>query len=74
MGRGGWRYGAGRPGWRRKCEQSLALDIRQLHKKRLLSPGIRYSWKWTTNHGEPAGSMGVTVHDGLVILDYQWTP
>src|SRR3569623_1860609 len=50
--RGGSRYGAGRPGWRRKCEQSQALDIRQLHRRKLLYPGAWFSWKWTNNYGE----------------------
>lgn len=75
MAKGGWRYGAGRPGWRRKCEQSLALDVRQLHRKGLLlSRGSRYCWSWTTNYGDPAGNIMVTVEDEKLILDYQWTP
>lgn len=74
MAKGGMRFGAGRPGWRRKCEQSLALDVRQLHQKRLLSPGTSFSWHWTTNHGERAGSIGVSVGHQQVTLNYQWTP
>lgn len=74
MAKGGWRFGAGRPGWRHKCEQSLALDIRRLHQERLLSPGSSFSWHWTNNYGEKAGSIGVNVGHQQVMLNYQWTP
>jgi hypothetical protein len=77
MGKGGSRYGAGRPGWKRKAEASLALDIRQLARKGRLTPGSWFSWSWTyTNTGENAGSAGVRVTDNpeRVILSYQWTP
>src|SRR3569623_764291 len=72
--RGGSRYGAGRPGWRRKCEQSQALDIRQLHRRKLLYPGAWFSWKWTNNYGEAAGSIAISVQEHHVTLIYQWTP
>ena len=72
--KGGSRYGAGRPGWRRKCEQSQALDIRQLHRRKLLYPGAGFSWKWTNNYGEPVGSVNIWVHEHQVTLSYQWTP
>lgn len=72
--KGGLRYGAGRPGWRRKCEQSLALDIRQLRKRKLLYSGAWFSWHWTTSYGDPAGSMSVSVQAEQVTLHYKRTP
>lgn len=74
MGKGGSRYGAGRPGWRRKCESSLALDIRRIHQKGLLDAGSWFSWHWTTNYGDKAGSISVRVDTDCVRLNYQWTP
>lgn len=75
MGTGGMRCGAGRPGWKRKAEQSMAFDLRQIAKKGLLRPGA-FSWHWTSNYGEKVGSVGVRVASDpeRVILTYQWTP
>ena len=75
MGAGGMRNGAGRPGWKRKAEQSMAFDLRQIAKKGLLRPGA-FSWHWTSNYGEKVGSVGVRVADDAkrVTLTYQWTP
>lgn len=73
MGTGGSRYGAGRPGWRRKCEQMLAFDIRRLQRKSRLSPGQYFSWSWSRGD-EPAGSVSVATSDQAVTLNYSWTP
>lgn len=75
MGAGGMRYGAGRPGWKRKAEQSLALDVRQIARKGLLRTGA-FSWHWSNNYGEKVGSVGVRVarDPERVTLTYQWTP
>jgi len=75
MGTGGERYGAGRPGWRRKCEQTYSLDIRRLHQRQRLEPHLTYSWAWSRG-GERSGEIAVYVNDqgnGLT-LRYQWTP
>lgn len=74
MGKGGWRFGAGRPGWRRKCEHSQALDVRAIHQKNLLSAGVSFGWQWTDNGGQQTASIGVSVEPALVVLNYQWTP
>jgi hypothetical protein len=73
MGTGGSRYGAGRPGWRRKCEQKLSFDIRRLQRKGCLAPGQYFSWSWSRGD-EPAGSVSVTTSDQAVTLNYSWTP
>ena len=62
MGTGGMRAGAGRPGWKRKAEQSLAFDVRQVARKGMLRPGA-FAWHWTSNYGEKVGGVGVRVVD-----------
>lgn len=75
MGTGGMRDGAGRPGWKRKAEQSMAFDVRQVARKGLLRP-CAFAWHWTSNYGEKVGSVGVRIADDVqrMILTYQWTP
>lgn len=72
MGTGGSRYGAGRPGWRRKCEHLLRLDIRALSHLGSLSPGM-YSWSWSRGD-EPAGNISIRVSEDRAQLMYKWTP
>lgn len=75
MGAGGSRWGAGRPGWKRKAEQSLAFDVRKVARNGLLKPGA-FAWQWTSNYGEKMGSIGVRVFDDAqrLTLTYQWSP
>ena len=73
MGTGGSRYGAGRPGWRRKCEHLLALDVRVLARRGRLTPGMSYSWAWSRG-GEPAGNVLVHTDTDHVRLIYTCTP
>jgi hypothetical protein len=73
MGTGGSRFGAGRPGWRRKCEHLLALDVRVLARRGRLTPGMSYSWAWTRG-GHPAGNIGIQTASDHVRLAYTWTP
>jgi hypothetical protein len=45
--RGRHRANAGRPGWRRKCERTLSLDIRELARLGCLgSGGGPFGWHW----------------------------
>jgi hypothetical protein len=73
MGTGGSRYGAGRPGWRRKCENLVSLDIRRLHRRGLLRPGSSFNWYWFRG-SEPSGNVSVRIEPETLTLDYQWTP
>lgn len=73
MGTGGSRYGAGRPGWRRKCEQSLPLDIRRLKAKGLLRPGHVFQWVWSAD-GERVASVEVIVGSHGLEMRYSWAP
>lgn len=45
MGRGGCRYGAGRPGWRAKAEHCYSLDVRRLAAEKMLRAGA-WIWQW----------------------------
>lgn len=71
--RGGNRYGAGRPGWRRKCEYSLPLDVRRLHRKRLLTPGASFGWHWSQD-GERIADIGIITTANAIRLSYSWAP
>ena len=66
MGRGGSRYGAGRPGWHVKAEHCLRLDVRKLARHKVLAGGM-FSWRWTNSHtGEESGSITIYSRpDGL---------
>lgn len=71
MGRGGTRWGAGRPGWRAKAEQSLSLDVRVLARRRLLSHCF-YTWRWrNTETGEEVGSIGITAQAGELVIRFR---
>ena len=41
MGNGGWRSGAGSPGWKAKAEQCLPLDVRALYRRNAASELLR---------------------------------
>lgn len=71
MPRGGSRYGAGRPNWKLKAEQSLPLDVRRMHRAGVLRQGYAGGWHWTNSYtGEPAGNIGFTIEPGGVLLRY----
>lgn len=74
MSRGGTRYGAGRPASHAKTRHYLLLDVRDLHRKRLLTPGASFSWQWSRD-GEQFAAIGVRVVPAVcglsVHLDFQ---
>lgn len=69
MGRGGSRYGAGRPGWHVKAEHCRRLAVARLHRERLLRPGASCTWAWHA-HGEPLGSIAIRAEADAVSLSY----
>lgn len=69
MGSGGSRYGAGRPGWRRRCEHKLALDVRKLHRRGALVPGTSSAWGWSYD-GERCADIGVVGGANHIRLAY----
>lgn len=60
MGRGGSRWGAGRPGYRVKAEQLQRIEIGRWHRGGYLRQGTSFSWSWNCG-GEPTGSRGVRI-------------
>jgi hypothetical protein len=72
VGKGGYRCGAGRPGWRCKVEHSWPLDVRRFKAHKLLNAGIWFGWGWNRN-GEPCGSVGVTMFADSMRVDYRLT-
>lgn len=70
MGRGGLRFGAGRPGWHVKAEHCLRLDVRDLARRNMLGGGA-YTWRWSnTDTGEQIASIGISTGPSLVWLRY----
>lgn len=61
--------GSGRPGWRRVGEEMLRLDVRQLHRRDCLRPGLAFSWNWTWGD-EPAGSISIFTSTDSIRLMY----
>lgn len=69
MGRGGIRYGAGRPGWKEKAEQCLRVDVRMLQRAGLLAPGVSGSSGWS-RAGKSEGIIGTRAEPGVLWLLY----
>jgi hypothetical protein len=69
MGRGGARFGAGRPGWRLKAEHCCRIDVRVWHRLHGFRDGYSGSWVWNVG-GEPAGSISYSVSEHAVTLRY----
>jgi len=70
MGRGGMRWGAGRPAWRPKAEACLRLDVRDLARRKMLNGGS-FGWHWSETHsGRWAANIGIEVKGEVVRLDY----
>ena len=70
MGRGGIRYGAGRPGHRAKAEGLRKLDIRRLVERKYLEYVGRYPWGWKRN-GQSCGDIAIQVDSpGSITLHY----
>lgn len=65
-------FGSGRyprSGGRRKCENALPLDIRDLYRAECLVPGKRFSWSWK-RRGKQYASIGAWVEEDHMTLEY----
>lgn len=70
MARGGWRFGAGRPGYTIKAEQAMRLDVRQLAARKLLD-GRSFTWRWSNSRtGDETGRIGVSTSATSMLLNY----
>ena len=71
MGRGGSRYGAGRPAMHVKAEHCRRIDVRRWHHEGILQSGRVGGWQWSDPEtGEMRGSIGYRSDDGRVTLNY----
>lgn len=68
MSRGGWRYGAGRPGWHAKTAGKLAVDIRRLQRDGHLAGHQRMTWRWSSG---AAVEMETSPDDVTLIYRYK---
>ena len=60
MGKGGMRWGAGRPGWHVKAEHCRSIDVRWLQREGLLRPGLATTLAWTDRDtGERLAAIGL---------------
>ena len=70
MGRGGHRWGAGRPGWHVKAEHCLRLDVRALARRKVLGVGC-FDWVWKDGHtGERIGAISIAARPDSLGLSY----
>lgn len=61
--------GSGRTGWRRIAEHMLRLDVRVLHQRDCLRPGLTFSWNWSWGD-EPAGGIHIFTSTDSIRLSY----
>jgi hypothetical protein len=70
MPRGGHRYGAGRPGWKAKAEQSFPLDVRRMHQTGVLREGYAGGWRWSNSDDETLGRISFRAEANGLTLSY----
>ena len=72
MGTGGYRWGAGRPGWKRKAEHCRRIDARRWQREGILNGWASGSWVWRdAETGEQTASIGYRGEAGAVCLSYR---
>lgn len=71
MGRGGIRWGAGRPGWQIKAEYCRRLDVRTLQRDGFLAAGVAGVCRWQDEQtGQQTGAIGFRAEATAIVLDY----
>ena len=63
-------FGSGRQGGGRCTDDMHGLDVRKLHRRRLLWPGNSLTWQWTCNEQKIA-EIGLRVEADRVVLAYR---
>jgi len=71
MGKGGSRYGAGRPAQYRKTYNMNCIDVRRLQRDGCLKDGMAYDWAWKDDQGNVTSSISMRIHGGGVQFDYR---
>lgn len=71
MGRGGSRYGAGRPSWHVKAEHCLRIDARRWAREGMFARGRAGGWVWLDrDSGEETARIGYRGEDGGISLSF----
>jgi hypothetical protein len=70
MARGGFRVGAGRPGWRLKAEDAFRLSVDRLNDAGALAPGCLGTWHWSTATGMK-GEINYRTASGALVLEFR---
>jgi hypothetical protein len=71
MGRGGYRWNAGRPAFHVKAEQCLRIDARRWAREGLFTAGRAGAWVWRdADTGEETGRIGYCGEGGAVALSF----
>ncbi len=70
MGRGGSRWGAGRPARKGKAEHCLRLNLNKVRQAGLLRSGASGIWAWHRD-GNQIGTVGLRCLDGLLRVECQ---
>ena len=71
MGRGGSRYGAGRPAQHVKAEHCRRIDVRRWQREGMLQEGHAGTWQWSDpDTGKRTAAVGYRANGGGVTLDY----
>lgn len=65
-------YGSGRRGGRETTADYRRLDVRELHRTGVLTPGWRGGWCWT-RRGEKRAEINIEVHELAMVLRYSAT-
>lgn len=71
MGKGGSRWGAGRPAQHRKTSNFRHMDVRRLQRDGLLKDGAAYGWYWKDDTGKEIASISVRVEGTGVRFMYR---
>lgn len=78
MGKGGSRYGAGRPAIRPQVESYRHLDIRRMVKAGCIKSGHCFGWYWRNDVGETMANVSCKVADyveakhAVLTVSYRW--
>ena len=70
MAKGGYRLGAGRPGWHRQTYTMRTVDVRRLAREKLLYDGASFGWEWKDEQGKKQASIWIRVQGGGVLFEY----
>ena len=74
MGKGGSRWGAGRPTYRPAAGSYRSLDIRKMVRTGCIKPRNWFGWQWSNDAGEKVASVSCAVNEyaDQLTVNYGW--